>query len=281
MAKRLFCEINGFTYAISVSKERLKRYMKNLLSRRRFAKTKGEPLPVLIYSHKSLIRRRLGNVDMELQNNKAINLSIAAPQVDKVIIKPGEEFSFWRLVGKCTKAKGYLDGLTISVGKTGKGTGGGMCQFTNLLHWMTLHSPLTISEHHHHDNYDLFPDFGRQVPFGCGTSILYNYQDYRVRNDTDITFQFIVYTIETHLCGELRASEPLPYKYHIAEKESVFIKIGENMYRRNKIYKAVVDKTTGAEISQTLIKENNALVMYDETFIDPALIQAEKTSILI
>jgi vancomycin resistance protein VanW len=29
--------------------------------------------------------------------------------------------------------------------------GGGLCQFTNLLHWVALHSPLEIAEHHHHD----------------------------------------------------------------------------------------------------------------------------------
>ncbi len=33
-----------------------------------------------------------------------------------------------------------------------------MCQFTNLLHWMALHSPLTVTEHHRHSGLDLFPD---------------------------------------------------------------------------------------------------------------------------
>ena len=27
---------------------------------------------------------------------------------------------------------------------------------------------LTITEHHHHDGLDLFPDFGRQIPFEKG-----------------------------------------------------------------------------------------------------------------
>ncbi|MDU6359766.1 MAG: VanW family protein [Clostridiales bacterium] len=59
------------------------------------------------------------------------------------------------------------------------------------MHWMILHSPLTITEHHH-DNLDLFPDYGSQIPFGTGTSIHYNYLDYRFTNTTDNTFQLMI-----------------------------------------------------------------------------------------
>ena len=71
---------------------------------------------------------------------------------------------------------------------------------------MVLHAPLTITEQHHHDQFDLFPDFGRQVPFGTGTSIFYNYLDYRFRNDTEQTYQLLIHTTPTHLCGELRTA---------------------------------------------------------------------------
>ena len=188
MARRLFCEINSFIYSISVEKERLKRHLQDQLSNVKFAKQKGDKLPVVIYKHNSLIRRKLGDVDMNLQENKAVNLSIAAPLVNGIIIRPKETFSFWKLVGDCTESKGYRMGLVLSKLGEGQDIGGGMCQFTNLLHCMTLHSPLDIVEHHHHDGLDMFPDYGRQVPFGCGTSIFYNYLDYRVYNNTNTTF---------------------------------------------------------------------------------------------
>jgi vancomycin resistance protein VanW len=110
---------------------------------------------------------------MRLQDNKAVNLSLAAPKINGIIIKPQEVFSFWKLVGECTEAKGYKEGLVIKSGKVDKGIGGGMCQFSNLIHWMILHSPMTIIEHHHHNQIDMFPDYGRQIPFGTGTSIMY------------------------------------------------------------------------------------------------------------
>ena len=156
MGRKLFCQISPTTYKISVQKCRLQRHIQDLFSRQVFASKKSDRLlPVVIYRHKSLIRRRLGNVHMDLQENKAVNLSLAAPKVTGILIRPGETFSFWHLVGSLSARKGYLKGLAISNGQPKAGTGGGMCQFTNLIHWMVLHTPLKIVEHHHHDGMDL------------------------------------------------------------------------------------------------------------------------------
>ena len=88
MKRKLFCEISPLTYKISMEKCILVRKISNLLSKERFAcKKSEEKLPFSIYKHNSLIRRRLGNVNMELQNNKAINLGVAAPKISGIIIK--------------------------------------------------------------------------------------------------------------------------------------------------------------------------------------------------
>lgn len=272
MSRKLFCEICPLTYKISVLKEKIKRYIKWIFTKETYAKTyEKEKLPILIYSHKSLIRRKLGNVDLDLQENKARNLELATPKINTIIIKPGETFSFWKLVGECTEKKGYLEGLTINNGGASRGVGGGMCQFTNLIHWMVLHSPLDITEHHHHDQMDLFPDFNRVIPFGTGTSIVYNYLDYQFKNNTNNTFQLITYTDDTHLCGELRALNTTEYSYHIHEKDAFFSKEGDFYYRNNKIYRKIIDKRTGNLIKDELIKENHAKVMYDEKYITASI----------
>ena len=80
--------------------------------------------------------------NMAPQENKTVNLSIAAPKVSGIVIKPQETFSFWQLVGEATEKKGYKPGLTIKQGTTSNGIGGGMCQFTNLIHWMILEMQL-------------------------------------------------------------------------------------------------------------------------------------------
>ncbi|MEA4816690.1 MAG: VanW family protein [Lachnospiraceae bacterium] len=269
MEKKLFCEIAPFTYKISVLKCCALRHTKDFFSKDKFAKTKSsEKLPYVILLHNSLIRRRLGNTDIHLQENKALNLSISAPKVSGILIRPGETFSFWRLVGKISKKMGYKEGLVISNGKVGRDIGGGMCQFTNLIHWMVLHSNLTITEHHHHDGLDLFPDFGRQIPFGTGTSIFYNYIDYRFKNNTDFTYQIIVYTTDKYLCGELRLDKEPEFKYHIYAENEYFSKEPDGVYRNGTVKRKCVDIKTGNTVSEEIIRKNHAKVMYDTSELE-------------
>lgn len=267
--RKLFCEISPTTYKISQWKERTKRNLKDIFCFEKFANEKSdELLPVIVYKHNSLIRRVLGNVDLELQENKATNLALASPHVSGILIKPQEIFSFWRLVGECSEDKGYKKGLTISLGETSSGIGGGMCQFTNLIHWLVLHTPLEIVEHHHHDGLDLFPDYGRQVPFGTGTSILYNHKDYRFKNNTKQVYQLIVYVKDKYLCGEIRTTVPLPIKFHIYPQKEYFITKEDGVYRVGQVMRSCVDKKTGNVIQREIIKHNYAKVMYDTTGLD-------------
>ena len=130
--RKLFCEISPLTYAISEKKCIFLRSVKNLITARHLAGTRQEePLEYLIYRHNSLIRRRLGNVNMALQENKAVNLSLAAPKINGILIRPHETFSFWYLVGKLTEKKGFKEGLTIFADHPSSGIGGGMCQMTD------------------------------------------------------------------------------------------------------------------------------------------------------
>ncbi|SJZ54257.1 VanW family protein [Anaerorhabdus furcosa] len=262
--RKLFCEISPVTYKISITKERTLRSMKDHIHNVLFAQQKSEDLlPIVLNKHNSLIRRRLGNVNMELQENKFINLSLSTPKINKICIRPNEVFSFWKLVGNPVKRKGYKEGLTISSGKATSGIGGGMCQFTNLIHWMVLHTSLTIIEHHHHDAYDLFPDFNRQIPFGTGTSIMYNYLDYRFKNETDKTYQIVVYMTDEYLCGEMRCDKKEDVKYHIVIEDEYFSKENGNVYRNGKVYRKTIDVCTGNCIKKECIRVNHAKVLYD------------------
>ena len=247
-----------------MEKEILKRHLRDLFQKTSFAKERTEnSLPVLVYQHKSLIRRRLGNVNMVLQENKATNLALAVSHIDGLLIRRGETFSVWKQIGRTTERKGYKEGLTIAKGQPSQGIGGGLCQLSNLIHWMVLHSDLTITEHHHHDGLDLFPDFGRQIPFGTGTSISYNYIDYRVKNDTTNTYQLRLWVDDEHLCGELRAEESLPHTFHIHAENEFFSREGGVVYRNGQVYRDTIDRKTGHTIDSQLIRTNHAKVMYD------------------
>ncbi|HEY9294373.1 MAG TPA: VanW family protein [Microlunatus sp.] len=118
-----------------------------------------DDLELRIKQHKSLLLRTLGDSEMWMQHNKVQNLRLVADRLDGIMIKPGQEFSFCRLVGKATRRKGYLDGMLLDNGEAKAGLGGGICQMANLLHWMILHSPLVVTERSEH-SFDPFPDNG-------------------------------------------------------------------------------------------------------------------------
>ena len=269
MPRKLFCQLSPAAYRLAIRKNVLRRKVQDALARTPFALTRSAaPLEHRVYTARSLIRRTLGSVDMRLQDNKAQNLALAAPKVDGVLIRPGEVFSFWRLVGPVCAADGYLPGLTVSCDSLGEGVGGGMCQFTNLLHWLVLHSPLTVVERHHHAQ-DLFPDHGRQIPFGTGTSIFYNYLDFRFRNDTDDTYQILVHSDGTYLCGELRCSAAQPCAVHIRTEGERFVREADGaVYRCGTVVRRFVDKRTGLETASDVVQVNHARVVYDVSGLD-------------
>lgn len=274
MKRKLFCELSPFSYRLSIEKGILRRHLQDALRKTLFAKKRTEePLPILLYQHNSLIRRRLGNVDMQLQENKATNLALAVSSIDGLLIRPGETFSVWRLVGRTTKKKGYKEGLTIAKGQPSQGIGGGLCQLSNLIHWMVLHSELTIVEHHHHDGLDLFPDFGRQIPFGTGTSISYNYIDYRVKNNTGNTYQLRLCVDGEYLRGELRATDQQPHTFHIHAESEYFSRENGIIYRNGQVYRDIIDRLTGRCLESQLIRTNHARVMYE---CPPSIVIQEK-----
>lgn len=268
MSRKLFCEISPLTYKISYESHILKRKIRDTFRVKIANKKSEKKLPYLVFKHESLMRRRLRKVSVPVEEAKVANLKIAAPKVNNVIIKPGETFSFWSLVGRCTEQNGYQQGLMVANdGQLKKGTGGGLCQFSNLIHWMVLHTPLDIVEKYHHEQVDMFPDSDRKVPFGSGTSIVYNYLDYRFKNNTSQTYQLVTYVGETHLHGELYCSAPQNIIYKVEMENERFVKQGDQVYRCGKIYKRSFDNE-GNLLTNDLIQENHARVAYDTSHLN-------------
>jgi len=229
-----------------------------------------DPLPHRTKKHGSLLLRQLDGAQMELQHNKVTNLRLASARVDGLLLRPGETFSFNRVVGSCTRRKGYVEGMRLSNGTALAGVGGGICQLANLLHWMFLHSPLTIVERSEH-SFDPFPDHERVLPWGVGCSIVYNYVDLVVRNDTTTTFQLRALVGERHLKGELRADEAMTHSYSVAARAEEFLRVPSGaVYRRNEIWRQVFSKRTGDLLGEECVKRNCALVKYDP---DPAKVR--------
>ena len=123
-----------------------------------------------------MLRRKLGDSDPRLQEQKITNLKQAVKNLNGVVILPGKFFSLWSIVGEPSAKNGYVNGMLLSGGKVIEGMGGGLCQLSNFLFWIFLHVPSEVVQRYHH-SIDVFPDSGRVLPFGSGATILYNFID--------------------------------------------------------------------------------------------------------
>lgn len=240
----------------------LRRYLLWLSPKYKFAKEKlNKDLKYKCFEHKSLLLKNLKDVDMVYQYNKITNLKIAVQKLDRVVIHPGETFSYWKLIGKTTKKKGYVKGMVLFCGTYKMATGGGLCQLSNLIYWMTLHTPLTITERYRH-SYDVFPDSNRTQPFGSGATCVYPYRDLMITNNTNSDFELRVWVGDKYLEGIWYSNSKPLYTYEIIEKNHEMR--GEPFgafSRHNELYRLVY-KTNGKLLREEYITENHALMMY-------------------
>ncbi len=247
----------------------LKRHLYWHLSGTDFAQKFEKYLPVEIFQHKTILRRPLKNIEMWMQENKIANLKIAIKKLDGLVIEPGQTFSYWRQIGKPTKQKGYLEGMILHRGTVMAGVGGGLCQLSNLMYWMTLHTPLTIIERWRH-SYDVFPDTQRNQPFGSGATCSYPNIDLQIKNNTSQKFQLSLTITDEYLIGQWLSDKPTKYRYKIFEKNHEIKHEHFGGYsRNNQIFRTIMDKNTGKILGEEFIVENHALMMYDPLLEKP------------
>ena len=246
-----------------------KRYLLWCSARFRWAKERqGERLPCIQSAHATPLLRHLRGDQMEWQRNKVVNLKLAVARLDGLILHPGETFSYWKLIGKPTRQKGYREGMVLFLGQIGSDVGGGLCQLSNLIFWMTLHTPLTVVERYRH-SHDVFPDADRTQPFGSGATCAYPHRDLMIRNDTGQDFQLCLRVGETHLQGEWRAMRPPERRYEVVERDARIDQAAWGGYiRHNALYRDVYD-LQGNFLEEQFLFTNDALMMYS-----PLLTQA-------
>lgn len=215
----------------------------------------------VITEHKSCLYRELKDVDRWMQDNKVINLSIAVKKLSGLLIKPGQIFSYWRQIGNPVKSGGYVSGMVLENGLVKAGIGGGLCQLSNLIFWMTLHTPLTVNERWRHD-YDVFPDSARQLPFGSGATCSYPNVDLVIKNSTANVYQLVLWLDNQYLYGEWRANSRTDNIYKVIEKNHVIKPEWWGGYsRNNEIVRQIYHD--GIMVEEELVAENHAVMMYE------------------
>ena len=220
-------------------------------------------------NHRTPLLRQLKGVDMWLQHNKVHSLKAAASCIDGIVLQSGETFSFWRLVGKPSARRGFKTGMVLRNGTVAQGMGGGLCQMTNLIYWMAIHTELSVTERWRR-GFDVFPDEGRSQPFASGATCSYNYVDLQITNRTQNTYQLRLSVDGDYLRGVWLANAAPRYAYEIVEQDHAIRNEWWGGYsRHNSLYRIKHDRTTGAALGEEFITENHAIMMYQPLLQNP------------
>lgn len=218
------------------------------------------PFPHVQAERSSPLRRAGTTYDAALQAAKEQNVARAAALLDGVTLAPGEVFSWHRRVGPPVGWRGFVPGPELREGRLAEGVGGGACQVANLLVWLALHAGVTVVERHRH-GLDLFPDDGRDVPFGCGATVFYPHRDLKLRNDGAGPVCFRLRVDGGALRGSVAFNSDPGWTWEIVEDWHQFVRRADGIWRENHLSRRWI---RGGEVSRVEpLFENRARVCYD------------------
>ena len=107
------------------------------------------------------------------------NVRLAAEAINGTIVKPGEEFSFNKIVGPRTAEKGFQEAAAYNSGEVVQELGGGVCQVSSTLYRVAFQSGMSITYRRSHT---FEPNY---VTPGQDAAISWDYPDFRFINTSD------------------------------------------------------------------------------------------------
>lgn len=149
------------------------------------------------------------------------NISLAVRSLDKTFIDVGGEFSFNKVVGARTIARGYKTSKVIVDGNFVDGVGGGVCQVSTTLYNAVLLAGLKITEYHPHS----LPVSYVEPSFDAMVS--YDWSDLRFINNTKNPVIIHAFLVQNNLNIEIYGEKS---EFCYARESVVIEKIPEPDY---------------------------------------------------
>jgi vancomycin resistance protein VanW len=142
----------------------------------------------------------------ETYESKMFNFSLAAKKVNEVVIYPNEIFSFWKVIGNPNNQ--FKKGRTIQNGEIIEDVGGGLCQVSGIIYYVTLVAGLDVLERYNHST-DIYNDETRFCPLGTDATIVYGYKDLRVRNNYSFPLKFEIEIVDQLISIKLLSTQKI------------------------------------------------------------------------
>lgn len=193
-----------------------------LLLARRWWRERGQPLAIhprgenhrdapLAGEAKAPLWTQISAAEFPLTAGKVQNLRAACQRLDGIEIPAGEVFSFWKQLGRTTRAAGFTEGRELRSGCLVPNLGGGLCQLSGLLHAAALAAGLVVVERHEHSR--TLP--GTPLLPELDATVFWNYVDLRFsapfawRLETRLTATDLVVAIRAAKDASVAEVKPL------------------------------------------------------------------------
>lgn len=85
-----------------------------------------------------------------LEQGKRSNLELAVPCFDGLLLTPERTLSFWRVLGRASKSRGFSWGMELRGGCVTPAIGGGLCLLSNAIFELAVRAGWKIIERHGH-----------------------------------------------------------------------------------------------------------------------------------
>lgn len=120
--------------------------------------------------------------------NRDFNMARACQSVTGTVLRPGEAFNWFKVVGNCNKANGYKESIVIKNGKYTPGYGGGVCQVSTTIYNLIYKLGIKSDVLHHHSLKSSYVDEGMDA------TVSYPSANFVFTNRTDYTMLIEMYT---------------------------------------------------------------------------------------
>lgn len=133
--------------------------------------------------------------------NRCINVRLAANFVNGTILNPGEVFSFNKVVGRRTAARGFKEAGVFANGELVDGLGGGICQVSSTIYMAAMYADMkTVSR----KNHSFYVDY---APKGQDATVVYGSLDFQFENTSEYPIKILAYAKNNYITITIKGTK--------------------------------------------------------------------------